>query len=299
MPMLPGRKLRGPIFIIGCGRSGTTLLGELFGLHPSFHYVNEPFHLWAAIDPATDYAKYYSRGEPHCLLDGASVTSAARDRFTRLLAAPRGLTTAEKTPINALRIGYLDALAPDARFVHIVRDGVDVARSIERFAAVTRRMVFRPAMNDWWGVGDAKWAALALDGRAAGHYPEEVGQLTTNAQRGAYEWLVSIREVDAWRMSLGARYVELRYPDLTDDPKGSLRFIMNSLGMPCPERWLQSAAARVRPGRSHDGTDLILPARMRADFNHLQARFGFDGRAIAGAARDTRPASESPQVAPA
>jgi Sulfotransferase family len=299
MPVMPGRQSREPIFILGCGRSGTTLLGELFGLHPSLHYINEPFDLWAAIDPATDYAKYYSTGESHCLLDGTSVTPVTRHRFRRLLGAPRALTMVEKTPINTLRIGYLDALAPDARFVHIVRDGVDVARSIERFAAVTRRMVFRPALNDWWGVGHAKWVALALDGRAAGYYPEEVDQLTTNAQRGAYEWLVSVREVDAWRTSLGSRYVELRYPDLTDDPKGSLRFIMDSLAMPCPERWLQSAAARVRPARSHDGTDLILPDRIRTDFNALQARFGFEGRAIADATGDSRSDSWSRQAASA
>jgi hypothetical protein len=174
-----------------------------------------------------------------------------------------------------------------------VRDGVDVARSIERFAAVTRKMVFRPAINDWWGVGDAKWTALALDGRAAGYYPEEVGQLTTHAQRGAYEWLLSMREVDAWRTSLGPRYVELRYPDLTDDPRGSLRFIMDSFGMPSPEWWLQSAEARVRPARSHQGSALILPDGMRADFNGFQARFGFEGRALPRASRDTRPHSAS------
>ena len=44
-----------PIFIIGCGRSGTTLLGKMFDAHPAVRYLYEPYHLWAAIEPATDF----------------------------------------------------------------------------------------------------------------------------------------------------------------------------------------------------------------------------------------------------
>ena len=40
-----------PIFIIGCGRSGTTLLGELFAMHPGVSYICERYDLWAAIHP--------------------------------------------------------------------------------------------------------------------------------------------------------------------------------------------------------------------------------------------------------
>ena len=34
----------------------------------------------------------------------------------------------EKTQFNACRIGYLDALSPGCKFIHLVRDGVDVVR---------------------------------------------------------------------------------------------------------------------------------------------------------------------------
>lgn len=43
-----------PGFIIGCGRSGTTILGTILEQHPSICYLLEPYHLWAAIDPRTD-----------------------------------------------------------------------------------------------------------------------------------------------------------------------------------------------------------------------------------------------------
>ena len=54
-------------------------------------------------------------------------------------------------------------------------------------------MAFRQPLNDWWGVGDAKWASLVHDGRSAGYYPDEVEQLSTDSQRGAYEWLISLQ----------------------------------------------------------------------------------------------------------
>jgi CelD/BcsL family acetyltransferase involved in cellulose biosynthesis len=291
-----GLDCRAPIFIIGCGRSGTTLLGRLLGMHPSVSYLYEPYDLWAAIDPATDFIQLYSHSEHYCMLAASSATAGARRRFRRLMSVPAGLTLVEKSPINALRIGYLDALAPDARFVHIVRDGVEVARSIEKMAGVTLRMAFRAPLNEWWGVGDAKWAALVRDGRAAGYYPDEVGELTTDAQRGAYEWLLSLSEVEAWRTHVASRLVELRYQDLTDDPAGTLRKLAESLGLGCPDTWAEQASAEVSSGRAGQGEPVALPPQMCADFNSFQMRFGLKGHAIversAAAGRTSLPVSE-------
>jgi CelD/BcsL family acetyltransferase involved in cellulose biosynthesis len=269
-----------PIFIIGCGRSGTTLLGDLFSRHPQVAYFHEPYYLWAAVDPITDALQLYSRGPHHCLLDGGFVTAAARERFRLLLSAPAGRRLVEKSPINSLRMGYLEELVPGAWFVHIVRDGVDVSRSIEKVAKATSRMAFRQPLNDWWGVGDAKWAALVRDGQAAGYYPDEVSQLTTDCERGAYEWLVSLREVDACRAELGPRLIELRYADLTERPEEVLRAICAPMGLSCPASWLREAAAEVEPARQSDGEPVALPPGICADFNRHQERFGFPGRAV-------------------
>ena len=201
-------------------------------------------------------------------------------RFRHLMSAPGGFTLVEKSPINTLRIGYLDAVAPGARFVHIARDGVDVAYSIEQKAAITKRIAFRRPLNAWWGVGHVKWAALERDGIAAGYYPDEVHLLTTDAQRGAYEWLVSMREVHAWRKYLGSRFIEIRLADLIKDPRPTLTSIFGRLDLPAPSgEWLDPAMTRINPVINRHNAQLALPSHMRADFNNFQARYGFSGRA--------------------
>ena len=35
-----------PVFIIGCGRSGTTILGDTLSKHPKIEYLNERRDLW-------------------------------------------------------------------------------------------------------------------------------------------------------------------------------------------------------------------------------------------------------------
>jgi Sulfotransferase family len=274
-----GRDVRAPIFIVGSGRSGTTLLGRIFSFHPEVKYLFEPNHLWAAIEPATDFLQIFARGHHHCLLDAGAVTPTARRRFSRLLASPPGRTLVEKNPINVLRIGYINALAPDARFVHIIRDGIDVARSIEKKSAVTKRIAFRPLVNEWWGAGETKWMALRRDGKAAGYYSDQVDQLTTSVQRGAYEWLLSVREAERWRASLGSRLSTVRYQDLSEDPNTALRGLTVSVGLSCPEPWLSEAAGLVRAPGDRQGNPVALPGQMCADFNEFQRSFGFAGRA--------------------
>jgi Sulfotransferase family len=269
-----------PIFIIGCGRSGTTLLGELFAAHPEVNYIYEPYDLWAGVDPVTDFLQLYSRGDYHCLLDASSVTDSTKRRFRRLFATRPDHTLVEKSPINALRISFLDALEPTARFIHIVRDGVDVAFSIERLAMITRKMAFRPPLNEWWGVGDAKWVALERDGKSANYYEDEVGGLVSDAQRGAYEWLVSLREIETWREHLGSRICELRYRDLIDDPRRALYGLADSLGLSCPDSWLEKVTVKVRRAERQRRPALALPVKMCTDFNQFQASFGFEGRAF-------------------
>lgn len=92
-----------------------------------FDYA-EGYHLWQLFEPEGNrYARRYE-------LTADDVTEESR-RFYRMFVRkhlslfdrPRFVN---KAPLNALRIGYLNVIFPDALFVHLLRDGRAVARSI-------------------------------------------------------------------------------------------------------------------------------------------------------------------------
>jgi hypothetical protein len=252
----------------------------MLGAHPSLYYREEQFDLWSAVDPITDILQQYRVGNCRSILDGRHVTSPAQKKFLRLMAPPHGYTLVEKSPINALRVGYVLSLANDARFVHIVRDGMDVVQSIVAKAAITRQLAFRLPINDWWGIAGAKWAALERDGIAAGYYADEVDQLVSDAQRGAYEWLLTMHEVEAWRGRLDQRLIEVRYEDLINDTRTTVNRIAKQLGLSCPAPWLDSFSQQVNETPKCGLERLELPANMCRDFNGFQEKFGFIGRAV-------------------
>ncbi len=282
-------------FIVGCGRSGTTILGKMLSPHPEICYLFEPYHIWAAIDRRTDVTNLHYTVDGMFIMDAGAATPVARLRFNRTVYGERARSgkpiVIEKTPHNVARIGYLDALAPGAKFLHIVRSGIDIARSIERLATRSEyKMVHRPAYNQWWGLDHAKWRGLARDGAAAGYFANEVPLLQTHAQRGAYEWLVSLGEADRWRDRLGERLMEITYPELTSDARGTLMRICAFFGASSPEPWLTVASAMIESERRNKGEPLRLPTAMRARFNELMERYGFEDGADT---LDTSPAAAS------
>lgn len=279
-------------FIVGSGRSGTTILGKTMASHREVCYLFEPYHLWAAVDPSLDLLNLFYDVEPRCLVSEERCTPRAKARFARQISYHHrkrgGGLVIEKTPINAVRIGYIRALAHDAKIVHLVRDGVDVAQSIARIASNPwYKIAGKPLLNQWWGVGKIKWRALARDGAKAGHFPGEVRDLQTDLARGAYEWLVSLREIDRYRESLGDRLLEIRYPDLTDDPRGTLTRLNDWLGINTPSDWLDRVTAMYGPARGHGHDQIMLPQQMCWAFNTYQDRYGFDKRAVNRRGRPT------------
>jgi len=281
-------------YLIGCGRSGTTICGAVLQKHPNVHYFFEPYHLWATIDSTIDVLNLYHVGAARLLLDSQHCTPEAKRRFRQLLLEParrRGASLMiEKTPVNACRIGYLDALSPGCKFIHLVRDGVDVARSIDRLSRDRSYGILgRPDLNRWWGRGGCKWTALSTDGFASNYFNDEIHLMLNYETKGAYEWLVSLAEIDRWRSRLGDRLLEINYEELTSQPEKTLKQICEFLELPADDKWLRSAVARFDKPRHNYGVPLVLSPKMAQAFNAAQERFNFPNRAVAGIPESATP----------
>lgn len=273
-------------FIIGCGRSGTTILGRLLEANDEVRYIYEPYHKWYIVDSRMDVTGLHKdSSDNRFILDAKDVTDQARERFdllfARLAQADQQQCIIEKTPHNAGRIGWIDEVNPDARYIHIVRNGLDVVRSIDRIATESSyRYAFRSGYNQWWGESGAKWKALSRDGAARGYFGDEVDQLKTNTQRAAYEWLVSLCEVDRYREQLGNRLLEITYHQLIEEPAETCKQISDHLGCRATESWLMGVQEKIRKPRQSQGYHLDLPQKIAQKVNEFQSRYGFEGRVV-------------------
>ena len=200
-------------FIVGCGRSGTTFLGESIGAHPDVCYLNEPREIWRAAYPEMNiWNKRYANRRIHFSAADYERTKAdtLKAGFAEVFHQSGKKCLVEKLPINAFRIGLIHRIFPAARFIHIKRHQADVAKSIAR------------KCPQWYGGDDYKWRLLSeLYHRQRGDWklpPLDLEQLSPY-ERGRVEWQLAehfIDEAKASTLPPGTTH-ELTYEGLVED----------------------------------------------------------------------------------
>ena len=233
------------MFVVGCGRSGTTLLRLMLDAHPDLaippesHFLSRFGHAperyaspGGGLDPerlAADILRTrtfaaWGVGHDDVLRRVRELPAPATfvdvvDAVYRAYAEPRGAARwGDKTPRYVLDIPLFDRLFPGSRFVHIVRDGRDVAMSL-------RSVRFGP--DDPMGAA-AFWARRVRAGRSDG------------ARLGP------------------ERYAEVRYESLVADPARELRTICDVIDLPWDPAMLDY----------HRGVDAALPQDRRSQHRH-------------------------------
>jgi hypothetical protein len=249
--------LQKPVIVIGCNRSGTTLLFNNLSAHPDtwslyiesqdIFYRHYPVHPQCgdrldeppSPEIARDIPNYFYRQSHNkeYFKDSPILRHIPRKVLQRPLnplykRSPIRLV--EKTPANSLRIPFLVKLFPDARFIFLVRRGEDVVSSLME------------GWKNWSGTGTDPWRF----GRW--HYlvpPDWQAWRDRPLQEiCAYQWISST--MTAWedlnRLRSGD-FLLLRHEDLMTDPQAGYRRIVDfcELG-DSPYFWSQIGKIRRR-----------------------------------------------------
>ena len=185
-------------------------------------------------------------GEPvyrHCGIGQSLVADSAQiARLRRTFAGLRrwggGTVLISKRIANNQRIPLLAAAFPEARFVHMMRDGRAVAYSLTRV--------------DWWDDGLIWWY-----GDTPRRWREQGGDPWELAAR---HW---VRELTSIEEGLAAvptdRRFELRYEDLVRAPVSELQRLARFAGLPDDPGWTAELSRLRYPNKNEAWTERLAP----------------------------------------
>jgi len=124
------------IFNVGARRSGTYWLQRVVTAHPTVAAIPSETHLLShGIAPLLKLFQHEDPDSPEvgqAYAERDALIDATRDLCDSVFS-PYGAgceRIAERTPLHVLHLALIAEIYPDAKFVHIIRDGRDVARSI-------------------------------------------------------------------------------------------------------------------------------------------------------------------------
>lgn len=209
-----------PIYIIGTGRSGTTVLGTLFAMHGETVFLNEPKAIWHYAHGAEDIIGSYMSGAARIRLPETDATPDRAEEiahvYSNALRVGFARRVVDKYPELIFRIPFVLKLFPKARFIAILRDGVDTCSSVTGWSKRKGETV-GDETHDWWGRDGRKWRMI-VDELVPEHADLAPLQETLRAtedhrDRAAVEWIISMREAhevaDAHPEVLAISYEEL------------------------------------------------------------------------------------------
>lgn len=288
-------KITKPIIIVGTGRCGSTLFHRLLANHPRVMWlsgfcdryptrpelnrravtlVSNPLLrplLGGRIQPGECYRFWdkhaYGFSEPCRDLVRTDVSARVKKQV-------RGAMEAMLTPTrNRLlvkitgwpRIGYLNEIFEDAKFIHIIRDGRAVASSLLH-------------VDFWRGwYGPQGWRAGLLSPEDQATWEGYDRSFTALA---GLEWRIQMRAIEAARQALEPkRYLEVRYEAICEQPLEHCRRVLEFGELESSrdfERRVRTASIRNMSNRWRDdltaGQQDILDDLLREDLQ----RYGYD-----------------------
>lgn len=252
------------VFIVGSPRSGTTLLGDILAAHPAVSVWYEPhFLLDHDFREAPNDCRVASEATE-------KVQRAIKKSFDRYHEHCGRQVIVDKSPGNSLKIPFLRTIFPDAKFVHVLRDGRDTTLSIavewkKRTSMLRKRNLHQMARTIWTWLNrynrvEHKLGALLFEfgdipdllqggwrlarwtrwGVSPGWGPQFEGWQDVIAkvsplEFNALQWVKCVDAVLAESRQMdGHHFIEVRYETLLEQPETTLKQVLDlfKVGMP-------------------------------------------------------------------
>ena len=249
-----------PVFVVGCARSGTTVVFHALAEHPHFAWISNwsnrfgDASAWLALAklrhapgvralgkrglrprPVEGYRPWIDCfpgfNRPARDLAAHDCGDACADRMRALVARH---TSVQQSPrfiakyTGWSRFGFMDRAFPDARYVHVVRDGRAVAASLLEVGF----------WEGWRGPEQWRWGPLS----------EEHERLWEASDRSfavlaGLQWKLLVENIREAGAELGDRYREVRYEEFAADPLSSVDALRLWCGLPAAARLAERVTA--------------------------------------------------------
>ena len=257
------KSVKKPIFILGAGRSGTTILGVVLSMHKDVGFLNEPKAIWHQIHPNEDVGGSYSRLHVKYRLTETDVTADMRKFARRLYGGFLTLTASsrfvDKYPELSFRVPFILDIFPDAKFIFLSRNGWDVCASIEAWSS-RHECVRENERHDWWGVNGQKWRLLVEQVIKPDPYFSEclpqIKSFTKQTDMAAVEWIATMREGLRLKELKSGNVHFVKYEELVENPGQRVTEIQDFCDLSKDDIFVEYARQVLGQGTSYESYDI-------------------------------------------
>lgn len=249
-----------PVIIIGAGRSGTNILRDTLSALPNWttwdcDEINLIWRHGNMTRPDDEFPASAARPE---------VRNFIRASFDKIGTQPGTEFVLEKTCANSLRVPFVDAVTPEAKYIYIVRDGRDVALSAARRWTASPEMRYLMKKLRYAPVSDIPYYAARFiqnrvhqwrskERRQAIWGPRFKGMDDFVRSHGlieicAKQWAECVKSSDAAFDAMpDGKVFRVHYEEFVAAPVETLTRIGDWLGQDIVGRLPETATKRIRP----------------------------------------------------
>ena len=275
------KKVRSPVFIIGTGRSGSTILGMLLSMHRNAGFLNEPKALWNAAFDKEDVIGNYTLKEAYYKLNETHVTEKSSSSIKKLyafyLAAIFSQRVVDKYPELIFRIEFVKKIFPDAKFIFLQRNGHDTCASTAQWIE-DNRVENKNSIEDWWGLNNRKWNLMVdqiIPNSSLLHvHSEQIKKLNNQVDMAAVEWIATMEEGLYFQKKYPADLLPVKYEDLITNPEIVLKKIFSFCDLVYDEHCIRYAK-KVLKLNSKKKSPIQLTPFLNENMNILMKDLGY------------------------